>query len=90
MIDVPFQESATTSSVTTHFQDPYMKLMLWSVLCNMQQMALFMWESGKHNLTGALLAGKLYNLMARLTERDDAKAEVTEGLRANFKLVLPR
>ena len=68
--------------------DPYEVLLLWSVLCNMQKMALFMWERGEKNLARALIAGKLYNLMARLTKGDDAKADVTDELRANFKLVL--
>lgn len=69
-------------------EDPYETLFLWSVLCNMQEMALFMWERGKKNLERALIAGKLYNLMARLTKADDAKADVTDQLTANFKLVL--
>ncbi|CAH3032487.1 unnamed protein product, partial [Porites lobata] len=65
--------------------DPYEALLLWSVLSNMQQMALFMWERGEKNLARALIAGKVYKLMARLTLRDDAKADVTDELTANFE-----
>ena len=65
--------------------DPYEALLLWSVLSNMQKMALFMWERGEKNLARALIAGKVYKLMARLTRRDDAKADVTDELTANFE-----
>ena len=65
--------------------DPYEALLLWSVLSNMQKMALFMWERGGKNLARALIAGKVYKLMARLTRRDDAKADVTDELTANFE-----
>ena len=66
-------------------KDPYQALLLWSVLSNMQKMALFMWERGEKNLARALIAGKVYKLMARLTLRDDAKADVTDELTANFE-----
>ena len=66
-------------------KDPYQALLLWSVLSNMQKMALFMWERGEKNLARALIAGKVYKLMARLTRRDDAKADVTDELTANFE-----
>ena len=69
-------------------EDPYEALLLWSVLSNMQKMALFMWERGEKNLARALVAGKVYKLMARLTHCDDAKADVTDELTANFELVL--
>lgn len=59
---------------------PYKELLLWSVLCKMQKMALFMWERGEENLARALVAGKLLNMMAKLSERDDAKADVTDEL----------
>ena len=65
--------------------DPYEALLLWSVLSKMQEMALFMWERGEKNLARALIAGKVYKLMARLTLRDDAKADVTDELTANFE-----
>lgn len=65
--------------------NPYKELLLWSVICNMQKMALFMWERGDENLAQALVAGKLYNMMARLTERDDAKADVTDELYAHVE-----
>ena len=51
----------------------------------MQKMALLMWERGEKNLARALVAGKVYKLMARLTLRDDAKADVTDELTANFE-----
>lgn len=70
---------------SVHVTNPYNELLLWSVLCNMQQMALFMWERGDENLARALVAGKLYNVMARLTERDDAKADVTDELYAHVE-----
>ena len=54
----------------------------------MQKMALFMWERGEKNLARALIAAKVYKLMARLTHCDDAKADVTDELTANFGLVL--
>ena len=66
-------------------KDPYEALLLWSVLSNMQKMALFMWERGEKNLARALIAGKVYKLMAGLTHRDDAKADVTDELTANFE-----
>jgi len=62
--------------------NPFYELLLWSVLCNMHQMALFMWERGSENLAMALVAGKLYKDIAKLTKRDDAKANVTEELKA--------
>ena len=65
--------------------DPYEALLLWSVLSNMQKMALFMWERGEKNLARALIAGKVYKLMAKLTRCDDAKADVTDELTANFE-----
>ena len=65
--------------------DPYEALLLWSVLSKMQEMALFMWERGEKNLARALIAGKVYKLMAKLTHRDDAKADVTDELTANFE-----
>ena len=68
-----------------HVTNPYKELLLWSVLCNMQKMALFMWERGDENLARSLVAGKLYNVMARLTERDDAKADVTDELYAHVE-----
>ena len=63
--------------------NPFNELLLWSVLCNMHQMALFMWERGSENLVMALVAGKLYKDIAKLTARDDAKADVTEELKAH-------
>ena len=60
-------------------------MLLWSVLSNMQKMALLMWERGEKNLARALVAGKVYKLMARLTLRDDAKADVTDELTVNFE-----
>ena len=69
-------------------EDSYEALLLWSVLSNMQKMALFMWERGEKNLARALIAAKVYKLMARLTRCDDAKADVTDELTANFGLVL--
>ncbi|KAJ7363534.1 Transient receptor putative cation channel sub M member 7 [Desmophyllum pertusum] len=51
----------------------------------MQKMALFMWERGDENLARALVAGKLYNVMAKLTERDDAKADITDELYAHVE-----
>ena len=69
-------------------QMPYNELLLWSVLCNMQQMARFMWERGDENMARALVAGKLYNVMARLTKHDDAKADVTNELKAHAEWVL--
>ena len=68
-----------------HVTNPYKELLLWSVLCNMQKMALFMWERGDENLAGALVAGKLYNVMAKVTERDDAKADFTDELYAHVE-----
>lgn len=65
--------------------NPYSELLLWSVICNMQKMALFMWERGDENLARALVAGKLYNMMARLTERDDASADVADELYAQVE-----
>ena len=65
--------------------NPYKELLLWAVLCNKQNMALFMWERGDENLARALLAAKLYSLMARLTKSDDAKADVTDELMAHFE-----
>ena len=65
--------------------DPYEALLLWSVLSNMQKMALFMWERGEKNLARALIAGKVYKLMERLTRHDDARADVTDELTANFE-----
>ena len=73
-------------STTNEFK-PYDELLLWAVLCNMQEMALFMWERGDENLARALVAAKLYNAMARLTESDDAISDVTEDLYAHFELV---
>ena len=72
-------------SHSIHVTNSYKELLLWSVLCNMQKMALFMWERGDENLARALVAGKLYNNMARLTERDDAKADVTDELYAHVE-----
>lgn len=71
-------------STTNEFQ-PYDELLLWAVLCNMQEMALFMWERGDENLARALVAAKLYNAMARLTESDDAISDVTEDLYAHVE-----
>ncbi|KAJ7375643.1 Transient receptor putative cation channel sub M member 7 [Desmophyllum pertusum] len=68
-----------------HVTNPYNELLLWAVLCNMQKMALFMWERGDENLARALVAGKLYNVMAKLTERDDAKADITDELYAHVE-----
>ena len=68
-----------------HVINPFNELLLWSVLCNMQKMALFMWERGEDNLARALVAGKLYNVMAKLTERDDAKADITDELYAHVE-----
>jgi len=65
--------------------NPFDQLLLWSVLCNIQQMALFMWERGDENLARALVAGKLYSLMARRTKLDDAKADVTDELNAHVE-----
>ena len=63
--------------------NPFYELLLWSVLCNMHQMALFMWERGSENLAMALVAGKLYKDVAKLLQPDDAKADVTEELKAH-------
>ena len=62
---------------------PYNELFLWAVLCNMQQMALFMWERGDENLAKALLAGKLYTVMAKISERDDAQTAIANELYAH-------
>ena len=67
--------------------NPFYELLLWSVLCNMQEMALFMWERGSENLAMALVAGKLYKDIAKLTARDDGKAEYTEELKAHAEWV---
>lgn len=69
-------------------EDPYEALLLWSVLSNMQKMALFMWKRGEKNLVRALIAGRVYKMMAGLTHRDDEQADVTDQLTANFELVL--
>ena len=71
-------------SKTNEFK-PYDELLLWAVLCNMQEMALFMWERGDENLARALVAGKLYNAMARLTESDDDISDVTDDLYAHVE-----
>ena len=71
------------STGTDIIPNPFNELLLWSVLCNMHQMALFMWERGSENLAMALVAGKLYKDIAKLTKRDDAKADVTEELKAH-------
>ena len=71
------------STGTEFIPNPFYELLLWSVLCNMHQMALFMWERGSENLAMALVAGKLYKDIAKLTEGDDGKADVTEELKAH-------
>lgn len=68
-----------------HVMNPYNELLMWSVLCNMQKMALFMWERGDENLARALVAGKLYYVMAKLTERDEAKTDITDELYAHVE-----
>jgi len=68
-----------------HVINPYNELLMWSVLCNMQKMALFMWERGDENLARALVAGKLYYVMAKLTERDEAKTDITDELYAHVE-----
>ena len=71
------------STGTEFIPNPFYELLLWSVLCNMHQMALFMWERGSENLAMALVAGKLYKDIAKLTEGDDGKVDVTEELKAH-------
>ena len=66
---------------------PFYELLLWSVLCNMHQMALFMWQHGSENLAMALVAGMLYKDIAMLTEQDEAKADVTDELKAHAEWV---
>lgn len=68
-----------------HVINPFNELLMWSVLCNMQKMALFMWERGDENLARALVAGKLYYVMAKLTERDEANTDITEELYAHVE-----
>ena len=68
-----------------HVINPFNELLIWSVLCNMQKMALFIWERGDENLARALVAGKLYYVMAKLTERDEAKADISEELYAHVE-----
>lgn len=72
-------------SDATYVPSAYKELLLWSVFCNMQKMALLMWERGDENLARALVAGKLLNMMAKLSERDDAKADVTDELYAHVE-----
>ena len=66
---------------------PFYELLLWSVLCNMHQMALFMWQRRSENLAMALVAGMLYKDIAMLTEQDEAKADVTDELKAHAEWV---
>lgn len=68
-----------------HVNYPYNELLLWSVLCNMRKMALFMWECGDEHLARALVAGKMFNGMAKVTERDDAYADITDALNAHVE-----
>lgn len=68
-----------------HVNYPYSELLLWSVLCNMRKMALFMWECGDEHLARALVAGKMFNGMAKVTERDDAYADITDALNAHVE-----
>ena len=63
-----------------HVKYPYNELLLWSVLCNMQKMALLMWECGDEHLARALVAGKVFNGMAKVIERDDANADIADAL----------
>lgn len=77
-VDGHHEKIRTTAGVF----NPYVELLLWAVLCNMQKMALFVWERGDENLARALVAGKLYNSMARVTE-DEACSDVTDELYAN-------
>ena len=68
-----------------HVNYPYNELLLWSVLCNMRKMALFMWECGDEHLARALVAGKMFNGMAKVSERDDAYADITDALNAHVE-----
>ena len=80
-VDGHHDQMRSTPSVS----NPYDELLLWAVLCNMQKMALFMWERGDENLARALVAGKLYYAMARLTESDEAISDVTDELFAHVE-----
>lgn len=61
-----------------HFVNPYNELFLWAVLCNMQKMALFMWERGDNSLARAMIGGRIYMEMAGKIEGDELRNDVYE------------
>lgn len=82
-----FMSTTDDSYFGAGFKLPYNELLIWAVLSNLHKMALFMWERGDENLAKALVAGKLFKVLAEETAKDELKADVTEELQAHSRYV---
>ncbi|XP_078341177.1 transient receptor potential cation channel subfamily M member 3-like [Crassostrea virginica] len=65
------------------FKYPFHDLLLWAVLMNRQQMALFMWQQGEEAMAKALIASKLYKRMAQEADADVLESSISEHLMEN-------
>ena len=63
------------SKEKVNFIHPLNELFIWSILCNMHEMATMLWTHGDEPLAKALVARKLYQAMsvkaAKLQKQDD-------------------
>lgn len=78
------QTSYLTDMVSSNlFKYPFHDLMLWAVLMNRQQMALFMWQQGEEAMAKALVASNLYKRMAQEADADVLESAISEHLMEN-------
>ena len=78
-----FMSTADDSYFGVGYKFPYNELLIWAVLSNLHNMALYVWERGDENLAKALVAGKLFKTLAEEMAKDELKADVSEELQAH-------
>lgn len=58
------QLQAVMSREKVTFINPFNELLIWAVICNMNEMAAMLWTHGEEPIAKALVARKLYQAMA--------------------------
>ncbi|KAM8972277.1 transient receptor potential cation channel subfamily M member 7-like [Pelodytes ibericus] len=70
---------------TRHFPCPFNDLLVWAVLTDRHEMALFIWQHGEGSLAKALVARKLYKAMSNDVRQSDIIDDASQKLKAYSK-----
>ncbi|KAL3837250.1 hypothetical protein ACJMK2_022618 [Sinanodonta woodiana] len=63
------------------FENPFLYLLIWSILCNLHDMAKLFWRKGSDLIATALLAHALFSAMASRIKNEDTN--LYENIQAN-------